>query len=104
MISINCRVALLFGLSACFAGIFGVLIGTTLAKRLRKYTPRADAYVCGAGTMASAPFVFAAIIAPYYSFYLCLVSVLELYLTFVDPFSNNLYPVIFTLVYAHTSY
>uniref|UniRef100_A0A5K3EXU6 MFS domain-containing protein n=1 Tax=Mesocestoides corti TaxID=53468 RepID=A0A5K3EXU6_MESCO len=65
-------VALLFGISTCFAGLLGVVVGTALARALRVYITRIDAYICGAGLLMSAPFVFAGLVSPIYSFYLCL--------------------------------
>ncbi|VDK21921.1 unnamed protein product [Taenia asiatica] len=64
---------LLFGLSACFAGLLGVVVGTSLARSLRAYSIRVDAYISGIGLLLSAPFILAGLIAPIYSFYLCLV-------------------------------
>lgn len=66
-------VALLFGLSACLAGLLGVVVGTSLARSLRTYSIRVDAYISGIGLLLSAPFILAGLIAPIYSFYLCLV-------------------------------
>nr|CDS16029.1 protein spinster [Echinococcus granulosus] len=65
-------VALLFGLSTCLAGLLGVVVGTSLAQRLRAYSILVDAYVSGMGLLLSAPFVFAGLVAPIYNFYLCL--------------------------------
>ncbi|KAL5962624.1 hypothetical protein TSMEX_009654, partial [Taenia solium] len=65
-------VALLFGLSACFAGLLGVVAGTSLARSLRAYSIRVDAYISGIGLLLSAPFILAGLMAPIYSFYLCL--------------------------------
>ncbi|VDM33312.1 unnamed protein product [Hydatigera taeniaeformis] len=65
-------VALLFGLSACLAGLLGVVAGSLLARRLRAYSGRIDAYISGIGLLLSAPFIFAGLISPLYSFYLCL--------------------------------
>ncbi|KAL5112374.1 hypothetical protein TcWFU_006733 [Taenia crassiceps] len=65
-------VALLFGLSACLAGLLGVVAGASLARSLRAYSTRVDAYISGIGLLLSAPFILAGLIAPIYSFYLCL--------------------------------
>nr|CDS28448.1 protein spinster [Hymenolepis microstoma] len=68
-------VALLFGLSACFAGLFGVIVGTMMAKRLRVYSVCVDTYICGGGLLTSSPFIFAGLVFPMYNFYLCVASV-----------------------------
>ncbi|KAM3186554.1 hypothetical protein ACTXT7_004073 [Hymenolepis weldensis] len=68
-------VALFFGLSACFAGLLGVIVGTAMAKRLRVYSVCVDTYICGGGLLAASPFIFAGLAFPMYSFYLCVASV-----------------------------
>ncbi|KAM7539790.1 hypothetical protein Aperf_G00000035000 [Anoplocephala perfoliata] len=68
----NYQVALLFGLSACLAGLLGVVVGTTMAQKLRIYSVRVDAYICGGGLLSAAPFVLAGLCVPMYSFYLCM--------------------------------
>ncbi|XP_077143516.1 protein spinster homolog 1-like [Ranitomeya variabilis] len=53
--------SLIFGGVMVTAGICGVVSGAEIAKIYRKYTPRADPEVCGAGMLCSAIFLFLAI-------------------------------------------
>jgi len=51
-----------FGVITCAAGITGVSLGLYFARLLRKLTPKADPLVCGIGMIASAPFLYLAIV------------------------------------------
>ncbi|PAA93469.1 hypothetical protein BOX15_Mlig029252g2, partial [Macrostomum lignano] len=53
---------LVFGVLTCLAGIFGVIGGTELARRLRRRTARADPLVCAGGLMLSVPFLMATLL------------------------------------------
>jgi len=55
-------VSLIFGVITCAAGITGVSLGLYFASLLRKVTKKADPLVCGIGLIASAPFLYLAIV------------------------------------------
>ncbi|CAF0865140.1 unnamed protein product [Adineta ricciae] len=52
------NVALYFGMITCGAGILGVVLGSEIAKRYRKYNRRADPIVCGIAILLAMPFLF----------------------------------------------
>jgi len=56
------RVSLIFGVITCAAGITGVSLGLYFSSQLRKVTQKADPLVCGIGLIASAPFLYLAIV------------------------------------------
>ena len=56
------RVSLIFGVTTCAAGISGVTLGLYFASLLRNVTKKADPLVCGIGLIASAPFLYLAIV------------------------------------------
>ena len=51
-------VSQIIGAVTCAAGIMGVALGSFSASKLRRYTPRADPFVCAFGMLSSAPFLF----------------------------------------------
>jgi len=51
-------VSLTFGAITCAAGLIGVALGSFSASKLRRFTPRADPFVCAFGMITSAPFLF----------------------------------------------
>ncbi|PWA30577.1 hypothetical protein CCH79_00020469 [Gambusia affinis] len=53
--------SLIFGIITVITGVLGVFSGVQVSRRLRKKTPRADPYVCAAGLLLSAPFLYLAI-------------------------------------------
>lgn len=78
------HVPIVFGLSTCLSGLFGVLAGSYLGRYTRKWIPAADAVVCSVGLFVSSPFLFFALISPAWSFYICvvLVFIAELLISF----------------------
>lgn len=54
--------SLIFGSITCVTGILGVASGVQVSRQLRTRTPRADPLVCAAGLLASAPFLYLAIV------------------------------------------
>ncbi|XP_075181502.1 protein spinster homolog 1-like [Anomaloglossus baeobatrachus] len=57
----NYNDSMIFGIVTVVAGIIGVVAGVEIAKRYKKYNPRADPLVCGFGMLGSAIFLFLAI-------------------------------------------
>ncbi|XP_075205610.1 protein spinster homolog 1-like [Anomaloglossus baeobatrachus] len=57
----NYHDSMIFGILTVVAGIIGVVAGVEIAKRFKKYNPRADPLVCGFGMLGSAIFLFVAI-------------------------------------------
>uniref|UniRef100_A0A3P9P6V6 Protein spinster homolog 1 n=1 Tax=Poecilia reticulata TaxID=8081 RepID=A0A3P9P6V6_POERE len=53
---------LIFGIITVITGVLGVFSGVQVSRYLRKKTPRADPYVCAAGLLLSAPFLYLAIV------------------------------------------
>uniref|UniRef100_A0A3B5LWB2 Protein spinster homolog 1 n=1 Tax=Xiphophorus couchianus TaxID=32473 RepID=A0A3B5LWB2_9TELE len=53
---------LIFGIITVITGVLGVFSGVQVSRHLRKKTPRADPYVCAAGLLLSAPFLYLAIV------------------------------------------
>ncbi|KER34287.1 hypothetical protein T265_00134 [Opisthorchis viverrini] len=64
-------VPLIFGISLCFAGIIGVLLGSYLGRRLSLIQPNADALVCAGSQFICAPVLFFTLLSPSVSFFLC---------------------------------
>jgi len=60
-------VSLIFGVITCAAGFTGVAGGLYFANLLRRWTPRADPLVCAVGLIASAPFLYLAIVCSNHS-------------------------------------
>lgn len=56
------RIGLYFGAIACFGGIVGVLIGSSLSQVYRRRYPTIDPYICFMGVLLSIPFVFLTIV------------------------------------------
>ncbi|GIY40160.1 hypothetical protein CEXT_807661 [Caerostris extrusa] len=54
--------SLIFGVITCFAGIIGVIIGTTASQHFRRKNPRADPLICGFGVLISVPLIFFGVI------------------------------------------
>lgn len=67
------QVALVFGMITCAAGIVGVVMGSTIAQAWRqgrwglRPSPRADAYVCAAGSLLAIPFLFGCLVVASHS-------------------------------------
>ncbi|XP_075181497.1 protein spinster homolog 1-like [Anomaloglossus baeobatrachus] len=57
----NYNDSMIFGILTVVAGIIGVVAGVEIAKRYKKYNPRADPIVCGFSLLGSAIFLFLAI-------------------------------------------
>ncbi|KAG9341460.1 hypothetical protein JZ751_019270 [Albula glossodonta] len=57
----------IFGAITVVTGILGVVIGTSIAKRLRDRVPNADPLICAVGMLTSAPCFFLAIVLAYNS-------------------------------------
>ncbi|KAI1903734.1 hypothetical protein AGOR_G00030270 [Albula goreensis] len=57
----------IFGAITVVTGIVGVVIGTSIAKRLRDRVPNADPLICAVGMLTSAPCFFLAIVLAYNS-------------------------------------
>lgn len=72
---LNFSVSLKFGVVAMLSGIMGVPFGSFLSQKLRWWDECADAHVCAAGLLLSAPTVFFALISCVYSETLCLTLV-----------------------------
>ncbi|TGZ61896.1 hypothetical protein CRM22_007737 [Opisthorchis felineus] len=68
-------VPLIFGISLCFSGIIGVLLGSYLGRRLSLIQPNADALVCAGSQFVCAPVLFFTLLSPSVSFFLCVVLV-----------------------------
>lgn len=62
-----CRVSLIFGVITCFAGFFGVGIGTFMAGQLRYKVKNADPIVCAVGLIAAAPFFYFTLVVSQYN-------------------------------------
>uniref|UniRef100_A0A2M4AA83 Putative sugar transporter/spinster transmembrane protein n=1 Tax=Anopheles triannulatus TaxID=58253 RepID=A0A2M4AA83_9DIPT len=56
-----------FGIVAMTAGLIGVPLGSYLARRLRPLHANCDPLICAGGLMASAPFIYLALVAIKYS-------------------------------------
>ncbi|GIX91234.1 hypothetical protein CDAR_179562 [Caerostris darwini] len=56
------KAPLIFGVITCFAGIIGVIIGTTASQHFRRKNPRADPLICGIGVLISVPLIFFGVI------------------------------------------
>uniref|UniRef100_A0A3B3VNC4 Protein spinster homolog 1 n=1 Tax=Poecilia latipinna TaxID=48699 RepID=A0A3B3VNC4_9TELE len=54
--------SLIFGIITVITGVLGVFSGVQVSRHLRRKTPRADPYVCAAGLLLSAPFLYLAIV------------------------------------------
>jgi hypothetical protein len=54
--------SVIFGAITVVTGIVGVVLGGEWAKRWGKTNPRADAFVCAIGLLASAPFLYFALL------------------------------------------
>ena len=60
------RIGLIFGVITCAAGFIGVGLGTFVASKLRNITKAADPLVCAFGLLASAPFLYGAVVLSRY--------------------------------------
>ncbi|XP_037949764.1 protein spinster isoform X2 [Teleopsis dalmanni] len=60
-----------FGIIAMIAGLIGVPLGAYVAQRLRPLIENCDPYICAVGLLVSAPMVFAALVMPQISPFLC---------------------------------
>uniref|UniRef100_UPI00398ED297 protein spinster homolog 1 isoform X2 n=1 Tax=Pristiophorus japonicus TaxID=55135 RepID=UPI00398ED297 len=54
--------SLIFGIITCISGFLGVGAGVEISKRYRQINPRADPLVCAFGLLASAPFLYLAVV------------------------------------------
>ncbi|XP_075181522.1 protein spinster homolog 1-like [Anomaloglossus baeobatrachus] len=68
----NYNDSMIFGIVTVVAGMIGVVAGVKIAKRFKKYNPRADPLVCGFGMLGSTIFLFVA-------FYLANISLVATY-------------------------
>ncbi|KAM4018756.1 protein spinster homolog 1-like [Anomaloglossus baeobatrachus] len=68
----NYHDSMIFGIVTVVAGIIGIVAGVEIAKRYKKYNPRADPLVCGFSLLGSAIFLFLA-------FYLANISLVATY-------------------------
>lgn len=68
--AIKTRVSMTFGVITCAAGFLGVMLGSYSASKLRRYTGKADPFVCAFGLLTSAPFLFLSLFLSRYNEYL----------------------------------
>ncbi|KAL7677478.1 hypothetical protein ACOME3_003716 [Neoechinorhynchus agilis] len=59
--STGAPVSLIFGVITCLAGILGVVVGSTMSRRLKPVRQNADPLICGFAVLLSVPFMFLAV-------------------------------------------
>lgn len=64
---LNSSVSFKFGIVAMMAGLMGVPLGSALAQRLRHVDSTCDPLICAFGLLASAPFVYFALVVAEYN-------------------------------------